>query len=107
MITWELRSGNREKGTRNRGKGTEMEGAFRVNDVYDELFGHRVMDADEKFWIEKMAYARALRKLDADDRLAVEEMRERLKEKVGPGFGDAAANQVLVKMGILFLKDRR
>lgn len=55
--------------------------------------------------IETRAFESAMRKLDDQDRICLEECQRNLKEKCGRNFGYTAANQILAKLGVWLIEN--
>ena len=80
-----------------------------VHDEYEKLYNKcspAVMPKNRPV-LETQANQAAFRSLSEEDRARIEVMRIQLKERCGVNFGEAAANQILARIGVLLLVRER
>jgi len=80
-----------------------------VHDEFEKIYkecSNPVTSRDRPV-LETQSYAAAFRSLDNDDRARIDGYRAALKHRCGQNWGEAAANQILARIGVLLLVRER
>ena len=77
-----------------------------VHDAYDAIWRkcNPPVLQQNRASIETQVNQIAFNRLSEEDKVRINGFRQALKENCQIGFGEAAANQILTKLGVLFLK---